>query len=127
MMFSGSNDPFGDPEEAAAVDQLLTAVALVELDDRSSTGDWSVVTAPDVIDGEEAEMVRDAFSVDRDLILDLSETTLLTANGSRALFDLHHRQRLTGHVLALKGAVGIVRQVIEITGLDREVLIIPGR
>jgi anti-anti-sigma regulatory factor len=90
------------------------------------TGDWRVLLAPPEVDGADAiALVRAAFSEPGDVLIDLRSTTLLTAAGAQALYDIHRHAELTGHLAALLGPADIVRTVLRVTGLDDIIPVLP--
>jgi anti-anti-sigma regulatory factor len=82
--------------------------------------DWEIVAAPVEMDGSDAvEMVRHVLATDADVIIDLTETELLTSNGCEALLEMHtllvHQERS----VALRARPGALPwRVIRATGLD---------
>jgi anti-anti-sigma regulatory factor len=125
MSFPDERDPLDDPEEAATIAALMDDVALLDIDDPSSVGDWDVLQAPDVIDGIDSLVeLCHAASIDRDLIIDLGRTTLLTASGARALYDIHLGKERRGQMLLLQSPSPLVAQVMEIVGLDHMVAVL---
>lgn len=125
MWFPDENDPLADPEEAATLSRMFDRMAHVGVGDPSRLGDWDVLVAPDVIDGIDSLVeLCHAASIDRDLIIDLGGTTLLTASGARALHDIHLGKQQRGHMLLLQSPSPLVSQVMEIVGLDHMVAVL---
>jgi hypothetical protein len=125
MWCPDERDPLDDPEEAATLTRMFDRMALVGVGDASRLGDWDVLDAPDVIDGIDSMVeLCHAASIDRDLIIDLSHTTLLTASGARALYDIHLGKERRGQMLLLRSPSPLVTQVMEIVGLDHMVAVL---
>jgi anti-anti-sigma regulatory factor len=82
--------------------------------------DWEIVAAPAEMDGRDAvEMVRRVLAGESDVIIDLTDTELLTSDGCEALVEMHtlliHQERSVA-LRAREG--GLPWRVIRVTGLD---------
>jgi anti-anti-sigma factor len=54
------------------------------------------------------------------LVIDLADCTYLDSSGLRALLSAQHQAQRAALPLSITGVQGIVRRVIELTNLDRE-------
>ena len=81
---------------------------------------WRVVTAPTVVEGRDAvEMVREALGGADHVVIDLTETELLTSEGCQALVEVQTALARDDRRVALRvGDTRIVAEVLRITGLD---------
>jgi len=122
VWYPDERDPLDDPEEAATLTRMFTRMEGRAIGVPSDLGDWDVMFAPGVIDGSGSLLaICHASSIERDLLIDLSRTSLLTAGGARALNDIHLGKELRGRMLLLQAPSPFVRQIMGIVGLDRTI------
>jgi anti-anti-sigma regulatory factor len=81
---------------------------------------WTVVQAPDVIEGATAvRLVRAALGAGSSVEIDMTGTEMLTSEGCTALLEISEVLTAEGASLVLRlGPSRIVREVLRITGLD---------
>jgi anti-anti-sigma regulatory factor len=121
---SAPTPPTAEPLTVAAV---LAEGAVDRLLGETTTGDWSVLVAPESVDGEEAVgLVRAASDAPGDVLIDLRGTSLLTTDGARALYDIHRHAELRGRMAALLGPKALVRTVLEVMGLAKTIPVVAG-
>lgn len=80
------------------------------------TGEVDATTAPALAAALDAQVAAGATRV----VLDLAGTTLLDSTGLGVLVRANRRLRSAGGALALAGATRLVRRVLEVTGVERE-------
>jgi anti-anti-sigma regulatory factor len=87
---------------------------------------WSVARAPEVIDGPfSLDTVRRVGLEDGDLILDLSQTSMLTRDGCDALVELHDELERAGYELALQDPPLRIAEVLRATNTDQVLAVMP--
>jgi anti-anti-sigma regulatory factor len=81
---------------------------------------WTVVQAPDVIEGATAVgLVRAALGAGSSVEIDMTGTEMLTSEGCTALLEISEVLTAEGASLVLRlGPSRIVHEVLRITGLD---------
>ncbi len=81
--------------------------------------DVHVVSLHGQLDLANADRVRDAIigAAGSTVVVDLSDLQFLDSSGIAALLSARSRITDTGHGFEVRGAQGIVRRVLEVTGL----------
>lgn len=93
-------------------------------------GHHVVITLPAEIDLQDAEKVAADLARALDerpagLIVDMTATVYCGAAGLRALAGARHRAAAEGTELRVAASVGLVRRVLELTGMDELVDVYP--
>ncbi len=87
-----------------------------------ATGPVRVVSVAGELDMATVSDVEACFErrlgVETDLIIDLSELSFMDSSGVAALVRIRNRALEQGWVLRLRGASGIVANVLRVTGVD---------
>jgi anti-sigma B factor antagonist len=85
----------------------------------SMAGEIDLLTAPVLVEEAGEQLGRSPSA----LVLDLSQVTFCDSAGVAALVRIYHRATGAGIELTLRGATGMVRHVLEISGVDQVVTV----
>lgn len=88
--------------------------------DHTRDDEVHVVTLHGELDLSNAHQVRDALVgiAGSAVVVDLADLTFLDSSGIAALLAARKRILDAGHRFSLRGAQGMVRRVLEVTGLE---------